>query len=211
MKKITKDKAISIVVECAKKYEKNLVDKTVMFVCIDKYKKVSYVELEFIKSNFLHLTGCKVKNGLSAKDFYNRCINGKLGVDDFELSQDGTTELKLEILSILLEKNLSANLIGDYKANNPKLYTEKIAGGVKAGMGIVLNKKGKYVPNTALNIDVRQYVSDYVRIIATYIKNKDEDKYYEQVYKAKKVNWDEIKYSKEIDDLILYRVIKINK
>ena len=67
------------------------------------------------------------------------------------------TELKLEILSVLLEKNLSANLIGDYKANNPKLYTEKIAGGVKAGMGIVLNKNGKYVPNTALNIDYKAW------------------------------------------------------
>lgn len=72
----------------------------------------------------------------------------------------------------------------------------------------MLNKNGKYVPNTALNIDVRQYVSEYTRIIATYIKNKDDDKYSEQVYKAKKVNWDEIKYPKGIEKLILNREIK---
>ena len=46
-------------------------------------------------------------------------------------------------------------------------------------------------------------VGDYVRIIATYIKNKQDDKYCEQVYKAKKVNWEKIKYPKEIEDLIL--------
>jgi hypothetical protein len=194
MTRLTKEKAISIIIECACKYRDNLADRSLLFVCSDKEYHITTLEVSFDASNYLHLTGCKVRDGITASDFYNRCLNHKLSENDFELSRDGTAELKLQVLPLLITKNLSANAIGDYTASNPKLYTEKLAGSIKGCMGFVRTKTGRHVPNTVLNIDMRKYISNQLRVLATYRKKKKDDCYEELVYKAKNVDWSDIVY-----------------
>lgn len=46
-------------------------------------------------------------------------------------------------------------MVGDFNGCNPKLYTEKLAGGVKACLGFIKTHRAEYVPNTALNTDIR--------------------------------------------------------
>ncbi len=79
---------------------------------LDK-KQVSVVEVSFDKSNFQHLTGCITEaSGISALDFYDRCMEWRLSVDDFEVEQGGTTQMKMNVLP-MMTKNLAANNIGD--------------------------------------------------------------------------------------------------
>ena len=66
-------------------------------------------------------------------------------------------------------------------------------------MGFI-NVKGVFTPNTVLNKDVRDYIKDSVRIIATFRKSNADDMYSELTYKAKKVDWTRIK----IPDELLY-------
>ncbi len=206
-----KSEALAIIFNCAEKYEKNLKNKNLLFVCMDRNKKLSYMEVEFNASNFLHLTGVKLtdefKNDFKgverfAKVFYKKCLVKRLRIKDFDFSDDGTTQLKLTVLPMLMEENLSANSIGDYDVFKPRLYTEKTAGNIKGCMGFVFDENAKkLIPNTILNEDIRNISSNQKRIILTYQKNKGKKEYSKIIYKAKKIDWSSICFSKEYEYL----------
>ena len=194
MQKYTKEQALQIIIECAKKYKENLLNRQLLFICSDKNNNISSLEVSFDASNFLHLTGVKVTD-IAPLDFFTRCINSRLSIDDFEMADDSTTDLKLAVLPSLMTSNLSANSIGDYSGNRANLYTEKLAGSIKACMGFVTtNPSGRYVPNTVLNIDMRNYIKNPLRILAAYRKMKTDELYSELVYKAKKIALSEITF-----------------
>lgn len=220
MGQFSKKDAIRIVTTCAKKYEENLANKSLLFICMDKENQISSIEFTFDSSNFLHLTGLKLNKRkrhnksfeqnkqeaftrhdiydpeeISALDFYKKCLNHKLKETDFEFADDGTTEMKLEVLQPLMVKNLAAKMIGDYQSDRPKLVTEKLAGGTTACMGFVQNKKSsRLVPNTVLKIDIRQHTASTSRVIACYRKQKSTDTYSEVTYLAKGIDWDLVQY-----------------
>lgn len=206
-----KKTALSIILKVADDYEKNLRDRNLLFVCLDKHKRISFLEVEFNASNFLHLTGVKISSDFInntnpkkefANKFYEKSLNRRLSVNDFEFAFDGTTQLKLDVLPALMKKNLSANSIGDLDARTFKLYTEKIAGSMKGCMGFVNDKKvHKNVPNTVLKAEPKHLSNETKRIIVTYRKNKGEKEYSEIVYSAKAIDWDIIKFPKEIEYL----------
>ena len=60
MQKYTKEQALQIIIECAKKYKENLLNRQLLFICSDKNNNISSLEVSFDASNFLHLTGVKV-------------------------------------------------------------------------------------------------------------------------------------------------------
>lgn len=192
---VTKKEAMAVVFSCVQEYKKNLMGKSLLFVCMDKYKKVYCLEVTFDAGNFLHMTGFKTGcSGLTALAFFHKCIDRRLKESDFEFADDGTTPLKLLVLPGLVKKNLSANMIGDYNKLQPKLYTEKIAGDVKACIGFVRhNKSGRYVPNTVIEGDIRTKAIKTDRIIITYRKSRGDVEYSEIVYSARKVDWQRIK------------------
>ena len=137
----------------------------------------------------------------TATDFYKRCLNHKLSPEDFSFASDGTTQLKLEILPQLMLKNISAKMVGDFNGCNPKLYTEKLTGGVKACLGFVKTHRAEYVPNTVLNTDILTVTKISQQVIATYRRKNSTSPYQELVYKAKKIDWDTITFPKEYDYL----------
>ena len=89
--------------------------------------------------------------------FYERCTNQKLSLADFEFDEDKFAFLKLEALPIMVSKNLSAKMIGDYDTYNPKLKTDKLAGNVNAIMGFVEKDEAPnvFIPNTVLKSDIK--------------------------------------------------------
>lgn len=69
---ITKKDALSVVFSCAPEYKKNLVDRSLLFVCTDKHKRTYCLEVTFDASNFQHMTGLKTKqSGIHALYFLN--------------------------------------------------------------------------------------------------------------------------------------------
>lgn len=207
----TKEKAISVVTLCAKAYKENLVDKSLLFVCADKHNNISCVEFTFDSSNFLHLTGLKPKpfidsydkeHTLNATEFYNRCTDNKLRASEFDFALDGTTSLKLDVLPSVINKSLSAKMIGDYNSVNPKLYTEKLVGNISACMGFVkANHTGRYVPNTILKVDMRNYTAGTLKVIAVFRKSVSKQEYNELTYRSNKTEWDKIHLPKEFEYL----------
>lgn len=215
-----KQAVLSAVFSAAADYEKNLNGNNLLFVLLDKHKNTSYFEVEFDSSNFMHLTGIQFTNTYKkslkfnadnygndieisyANKFYEKCINRKMGINEFEFSENGTTQLKLQVLPFLMKSNLSANMVGKFTSLTCKLYTERVAGNVRGCMGFVKDKKvNKNVPNTVLKTDIRDCTSETKRIIATFRKKKAEIAYRENVYMAKNVDFEEIKFPKEINYL----------
>ncbi len=203
--------ALSTILKAAENYEKNLRDHNLLFVCHDKHKRISFFEVEFNASNFLHLTGVKItshfKNNFDSKDefankFYERCLNKRLSIKDFNFAYDGTTQLKLDVLPALMQKNLSANSIGDFNTYTFKLYTETIAGSLKGCMGFVKDQTvDKNIPNTVLKTNPKYISKETKRILVTYRKKKKDKKYSEIVYSATGIVWEDIKFPKELDYL----------
>lgn len=60
MTKYTKQQALSIIVDCALKYEQNLSGRNLLFLLRSKELSVSSLEVAFYPYNFLHLTGVRV-------------------------------------------------------------------------------------------------------------------------------------------------------
>lgn len=191
---MTKKEALGIVFSCAPLYKKNLVDQSLLFVTTDKHKEVHCLEVTFDTSNFLHMTGFKLrKPGINARHFFNLCYDKRLTESDFDFASDGTTEMKMRVLPSLMKKNLSAKMLGDYNLYQPKLYTDKLAGSLSACMGFVRDGgNGRFVPNTVLEGDIRTKVKHADRIILTYRKKRIDAQYAEIVFQAKKVAWENI-------------------
>lgn len=206
-----KKTALSVIFKAAEAYEKELRNNNLLFICSDKHKRISYLEVEFNASNFMHLTGVKISEHFKQKlnssekyanKFYEMCLNKRLSPDDFDFAEDGTTALKLDVLPTLMKKNLSANAIGEFGLRTVKLYTEKIAGSIKGCMGFIHdNKVNKNVPNTVLKTDIRDSSTEIKRILVTYRKKKTAINYCEIVYAAKNVDWNDVGFPEEFDYL----------
>ena len=133
-----KEAAIKIITDCAKSYRKNLENKNLLFV-FGALQSPEYFEASFLPRNFLHLTGVKLSpNRISGStDFYGRCLSGQLSPADFDMAQNGTTDMKLSILPQLMQLHHSAKMVGDYDNTKSVLYTEKLAGNISACIGFV--------------------------------------------------------------------------
>ena len=201
----TKKEALAIVFAAADQYQENLIDHSLLFLCMDKHKRTYCVEVTFDRSNFQHLTGLDTDPAIiSPAHFFRLCLDRRLREADFEFADNGTTDWKLDVLPRMMKQNLSANMIGMYNHSQPLLSTERVAGSVAACMGFVRNDGvGRYIPNTVLKGDIRSLVHVPDRIIVTYRKSSTDTKYSEIVYAAKKLDWTTVKLPVDYPDLPL--------
>ena len=80
---------------------------------------------------------------------------------------------------------------------------------MKGCMGFLkTGKKGRLVPNTLLEEDIRKLTRDALRIIVTYSKAMIKETYSEIVYVAKKVEWEKIQFPDEYKYLPLPEAAK---
>lgn len=191
MTQFTKEQAVRRVFSCADEYKSNLVNRNLLFMYI-KGHKISALEVTFRAYHFMHLTGLKTKSKIPAADFFKRCIKRRLSPNDIYFDDNGTTQMKLEVLPILMNKDLSANMICDYDGLKLRLKTDKLVGGKNGCVGFSLTETGEYIPKTLLSLDIRKDINSYHRIIATYRKNITDSIYTEIVHSAKDIDWDKI-------------------
>lgn len=167
----------------AKDYKINLENKKLLFVVENKNRTLSIFEVAMLPRNFKHLTGIElIENGkrVNSNEFYKRCLKGNINASKIIL-KDSTSYYKLGILPQLLNIDKMAKMIGQYDNSRIYLQTDKIIGNVNACMGFV-KEKNTYVPNTALNEDIRSITSERKKVIAVLKKNINEEFYKEITY-----------------------------
>lgn len=198
-----KEKAIKIITSCAKEYHENLEGRNLLFI-YGTFKSPEYFEATFGSENFCHLTGMVRTQKFSAEQFYQRCLRGKLNPFHIDFRKNGTTEMKLRILPRLMTIDKTATMIGTYNNSKSFLVTDKLAGNVNACMGFI-TKGGHayYMPNTALDEDIRAIsVRPLKRVFAVLKKDIKDKKYTSLSYIARNVSLDDISMPEELSVLI---------
>lgn len=196
-----KKKALNLITSCSYDYHNNLENKNLMLI-YGSSNRTNFIEVNFFPRNFLHLTGIKLNSKISSKFFYKKCLNGKLEINEFELLENGYTELKLSVLPTFMQIHNFAYIIDNNKFN-PILITHKTLNNVTGRMGLILDNSKFYVPNTNLI----EYKSDATskpthRIIAIFKKNIGDEFYNDLCYTAKGIDKDNLILSKEIHNKI---------
>lgn len=189
MEKEEKRKVIPKIEKAAKLYKENYIGKNILYV-YGTTQNPKLLETIFTKSRFLHLTGVELKEGISPKRFYAKCLDNTLKPEEFSF-KDKTTELKLEVLPDCFKSNFWIKMAGDYNHSRRNLETDKLIGGVYAAMGFVENSFGHsyyYVQNTMLNIDIRKITGEANQMLAIYKKEVADKRYNTCVYVAKGID-----------------------
>ncbi len=191
--------AIRIVTNCARTFHQELCAKHVLFI-YQSGEGIEILEACFMQQNFLHLTG--IKYSKSSKNFFRECCESKLTEDSISLDENGTTELKLRILPTIVNINRLARMIGNYNNSKALLVTDKLVGGIYGCVGFVLDGQ-VYIPNTALNEDIRNISRNSCnRILATFTKSVEDSKYSAITYSAKGVDVENLLSNDNIRNLV---------
>lgn len=213
--KYTKKDIIKKINDAALLYQKNLLNKNIMFVFENKDNSLSYIETLFRDKNFQHLTGLKYK--YNSKRFFNDCIANVISPNDIFISDDKIvfTYLKLEVLLSAMSINKIAKRIGDYNYHREKVQIEKVIGNVSLCIGFSnTNEKGKvlkyYYPQTLLKDKINYNTLNTNKIVAILSKEKYKELYDEITYLSNDITFTRLFDNNKIGELINYETVFSN-
>lgn len=118
---ITKEEARRKVLNCAKLYQKKLLNKKLLIIYRERSNNtIQYIEICFYERNYQHLTGIELIDEKGKKvtkqsvNFFRKCITGKLSLREIQFRKDGTTPLKLSALEVLMDVTKVTKIAGSY-------------------------------------------------------------------------------------------------
>ena len=188
---------LNIIKQAALLYDKNLLNKNILFIYL-KNNKIEYYEVTFLKEHFKNLTG--VKTNLNAYEFYYRAKNNRMRIKDFEY-KDNTSALKIDNLIKAMNLCSFSKMIGEFKHNKVYVSVKKVTGNNNLIVGFDEGENINY-PKTLLKGDTRDYTQKVYRIIGILSKNLLDKKYNKLDYIAKKINVKRFISNNELKDLI---------
>jgi hypothetical protein len=206
--KFTKEDARRRVLNCAKLYRQKLLNKKMLIIYRDRNdNKIRYIEVVFYERNYQHLTGLELvgKDGRVQKNqsvnFYRKCIENKLSTEEIQFKKDGTSQLKLEALPVLMDVTKITKITGDYNYSRPYLLVDKIIGGVNFCLGLS-KEEDVYVPSSALLENIKRLTDAPSQVLVILEKDIDEALYSIVKHVAKGLNLENIRLSDEINAMI---------
>lgn len=208
MQSYTLEEARRIVMQCAKHYNANLLDK--QFILIYRGpndNQVKSLELVFKKANYQHLTGIELIDedgnvrGHVSELFYSKCLNNQLAKDEIQFKKNGTTNLKLKALPVMMGIHKVTKIAGDFNYSRPYLVADKVIGNVNFCLGLRLADE-YYVPISALLEDIKQLTNVQSQVLAILSKELTEDKYATIRHVAKGVSLNQLTIPDDIMEKI---------
>jgi len=210
MHSYTKEEARTIVMQCAKDYDRRLKGKQFIFIYRDSVdNSVRYFEVYFAKENYQHLTGVELidRTGKIRKHvadlFYEKCLHNRLGKNEIQFKKDGTTNLKLAALPALMKIQEITKIAGNYNGIRPYLIADKVIGNINFCLGILKDtKEDYYVPASTLLEDIKKLTNAPSQVLAIFSKETSESVYKKICHVAKGLNLNKLKMTEEIMGLI---------
>ena len=211
MRSYTKEEARRIVMQCAKAYNQNLEDKKYMIIFRDMTDNgIKFLEIYFGKENYQHLTGVELvdENGNVRKHvaelFYEKCLNNRLRKDEIQFKKDGTTNLKLAALPVIMQIHKVTKIAGGYNGTRPYLVADKLIGNVNFCLGLIKDSNSEYyLPASSLLESIKKLTNEPSQVLAIFSKDKAEAFYKKVRYVAKGLNLKRLNIPQEIRDRIL--------
>lgn len=160
-----KTKAISILRKAAELYDQFYCNKKLLVV-YDNLLNPRTIEVTGTAAGFLHLTGVIVNidsllRDVSSKDtnyrvvFFEKCLNNKLALKDFDFDGNGQSEQKLKVILNTINPKNNAKMLGDYNGQRIYFKADKLMGSESSYLGLFLDKKGYYAVSSVINGDIR--------------------------------------------------------
>lgn len=200
MAKCDKKRALRIIVDAAKEYEKKLNDRHFLIV-YQEMGRTRTVTVGFRDMNFLHMTGVRTK--LSAQQFYSACLAGKLSENDFEIDTKGKVQQKLMVINYFPNLLYNPCMIGDFINSGICVCADYFVGNTKAVLSVGF-RTGKCVdfPVTLYSEDVRKLSHPTNKVLAIFSKMYHQQIYNECTYLSKAQNIDKLPVSEDVRLLI---------
>jgi len=202
--KFTKEEARRRVLNCAKLYRQKLLNKKIIIIYRERKDNViRYIEVTFHERNYQHLTGIELIDDKGnvlyhqALNFYRKCIENKLSIDEIKFKDDGTSHLKLQALPVLLDVTKITKITGDYNNVRPYLFVDKVMGGVNFCLGLTKEQE-EYVPSSALLEDIKKLTDAPSQVLAILEKDINCTVYETIKHVAKGLNLNHIQLPDEI-------------
>ena len=168
MKRYTKTETVRIVTAAAKDYAEKLCNKCFL-LCYENGKEKAFVEFGFQAHNFKHLTGLECT--CSAKQFYERALDGKLSPDSFEFDRHGNAHRKLAVLPMLPHIFKSPMLYGAFNNSGLFISADYFVGNTGKMISLGMRSAHPYdIPVSLYCEDIRRLSSKTVRILAIWDK-----------------------------------------
>ena len=163
---------------CAKQYERNLLKQLFLIIYRDrKDNQVQSLEIYFGKENYQHLTGVELIDRRGhirhyvSELFYEKCVSNRLRKDEIKLRTDGTTNLKLAALPVMMEIQKVTKIEGDYNNRRPYLIADKLIGNVNFCLGLLKDeKKNYYIPASTLLDDIKKLTDSPSQVLVNISK-----------------------------------------
>lgn len=116
------------------------------------------------------------------------------------MKSDGTANLKLAALPVMMDIHKVTKIEGDYNNQRPYLIADKLIGNVNFCLGLLLDVKNEYyVPASTLLEDIKQLTNMSSQVLAIFSKEKEEKVYKNVRHVAKGLNLNNVKLPKEIE------------
>ena len=206
--KYTKSDARKKVLNCAKLYQQKLLNKKLLIIYRARTdNNIHYIEVLFRDRNFQHLTGLELvdKNGNVLRNqslnFYRKCINNKLSNQEIQFKSDGTTPLKLDALSSIMDITRITKITGNYNHLRPYLFADKLIGGVNFCLGLI-QEDDIYIPSSALLEDIKKLTVMPSQVLTILIKESTETIYSTVKHVAKGLKLNHLTLPAEIQNMV---------
>ena len=153
-------------------------------IIYQKEKNTEEKVVGFRNMNYLHLTGVKTK--LSAQQFYEACINGKLSERDFEIDKKGKVQQKIAVLPYLPKLLYGRCMIGNFINSGIMIRADYFVGDMRAIISVGF-KEGETadIPVTLYNEDVRKLSHPTCKVLEIRCKRFNEAEYSLCTYSCK--------------------------
>ena len=180
---VPKQQIAGAIKKAAITYNQELLDRNILIIFGDAAKP-QIKEMLFEIFNFEHLTGVisKLKQRDAKKLFFDKAVIGNLSVNDFDVNQNGTSEIKSVVIEQAVMLAHTAKRIGDYNNKRPKLSADNLAG--TSRWCVAFRDTGtRYLrPCSLLNDDIRNNVSNSQPILAVFRRKRtDPTKRYSEI------------------------------
>lgn len=165
-KTYTKKEALKIITQCAREYDFELNNKRFL-LAYKENNRLNYKIVGFKASNFLHLTG--VETPISPKRFYQKCLDRKLSVNDFEFDEDNQSHLKLSVLPMLPKMFYSHSLRGDFLRSGLWIEVDYFVGTTNRLLALGF-RDGKYAdyPVTLYQQDIKKLTISTQKVLGVW-------------------------------------------
>ncbi|MBQ4283551.1 MAG: hypothetical protein IJB96_06460 [Lachnospira sp.] len=146
---------------CAKQYEAKLLGTRYLIIYREHNNMIKHLEISFGEENYQHLTGIELIDSFGntkqhvSRLFFKKCLTNKLSIKEIKLKKDGTTNLKLAALPVLLDLHKITKIAGSYNNSRQYLIADKIVGNTNFCLGLKYSSHSKFfVPSSALLEDI---------------------------------------------------------